>query len=85
MVVSIFDDLFHKKGPLLVILVLGMIRPSESGSYLLYMTNDLKNDAMTFSKAAEKFGKFLGNDIVTQENSFSYQQTYQDVIDKAGY
>jgi hypothetical protein len=29
----IFDDPFHKKGPVLVILVPGMIQPSGSGSF----------------------------------------------------
>ena len=53
--------------------------------YQMYKATDLKNDAMTFAKAAEKFGKILGNEIITYGNSFSYQQTYQDVIDKAGY
>jgi len=46
---------------------------------------DLKDDAMKFAKAAEKFGKILGNDVVTQGNAFSYKQIYQDVVDKAGY
>ena len=54
-------------------------------AHLLYMTNDLKTDAMTFAKAAEKFGKILGNEIVTFANSVSYKQSYQNVIDKAGY
>jgi hypothetical protein len=31
----IFDDPFHKKGPVLVILVLEMIQPSGSGSFLV--------------------------------------------------
>ena len=53
--------------------------------YLLYKTTDLKIDAMTFAKTAEKFGKILGNDYVSLGNSFSYKQVYQDVIDKAGY
>ena len=30
-----FDDPFHKKGPILVILVPGMIHPSGSGSYMV--------------------------------------------------
>jgi hypothetical protein len=29
----IFDDPFHKKGPVLVVLVSGMIQPSGSGSF----------------------------------------------------
>ena len=53
--------------------------------YQLYKTNDLKTDAMTFAKTAEKFGKLLGNDYVSQGNSFSYKQIYQDVIGKSGY
>jgi hypothetical protein len=31
----IVDDPFHKKGPVLVILVPGMIQPSGSGSFLV--------------------------------------------------
>ena len=53
--------------------------------YVFYKDNDLKIDAAAFAKAAEKFGKILGNDIVTQGNSYIYQQIYQHVIDKAGY
>jgi hypothetical protein len=53
--------------------------------YILYKAADLKIDAMNFGKAAEKFGKLLGNDIVTQGNTFSYKQYYQEMIDKAGY
>ena len=53
--------------------------------YLFYKDNDLKNDMESFAKAADKFGKFLGNEIVTLGNSVSYKQIYQDVIDKAGY
>jgi hypothetical protein len=53
--------------------------------YQIYKDTDLKIDAMTFAKAAEKFGKILGKEIVTIGNTFSYQQTYQGLIDKAGY
>ena len=53
--------------------------------YQLFQATDLKDDAMTFAKAAEKFGNILGNDFVTQGNSFSYKQTYRKRIDKAGY
>ena len=53
--------------------------------YQLYKTADLKIDTMNFAKAAEKFGKILGNEIVTSGNSFSYKQNYQEKIDKAGY
>ena len=31
----------------------------------MYKTTDLKIDAMTFAKTAEKFGKILGNAVVT--------------------
>jgi hypothetical protein len=53
--------------------------------YQFYKTTDLKIDAMSFAKAAEKFGKILGNDYVSLGNCFSYKQVYQDMIDKAGY
>ena len=52
--------------------------------YQLFQATDLKDDAMTFAKAAEKFGNILGNDIVTRGNSFSYKEMYQK-IEKAGY
>ena len=58
---------------------------AATAGYQFYKAADLKIDAMTFAKAAEKFGNILGNDIVTRGNSFSYKQRYQDVIDKAGY
>ena len=58
---------------------------AATNGYQLYKDTDLKIDAMTFAKAAEKFGKILGNEIVTFANSVSYKQSYQDVIDKAGY
>ena len=50
--------------------------------YIIYKDNYLKIDAMNFAKAAEKFGKILGYEIIKGGN---YKQTYQDVIDKAGY
>jgi len=53
--------------------------------YQFHKAADLKNDAMTFAKAAEKFGKILGKEIVTFGNSFSYKQCYQERVDKAGY
>ena len=58
---------------------------AATNGYQLYKASDLKIDAVTFAKAAEKFGKILGNEIVTFANSVSYKQSYQDVIDKAGY
>ena len=58
---------------------------AATAGYQFYKAADLKIDAMTFAKAAEKFGNILGNDIVTQGNSFSYKQIYQERIDKAGY
>jgi len=53
--------------------------------YIFYKDTDLKIDAMNFAKAAEKFGKILGNDFVTRGNTFSYKQCYQERVDKAGY
>jgi len=58
---------------------------AATAGYQFYKAADLKIDAMTFAKAAEKYGNILGNDFVTRGNSFSYKQRYQDVIDKAGY
>ena len=53
--------------------------------YLMFKDTDLKIDAMNFGRAAEKFGKLLGNEIVTIGNSVSHQQCYQERVDKAGY
>ena len=47
-----------------------------------YRAADLKDDARAFAKAAEKFGKILGNDIANTEN---IKKVYTDLIDKAGY
>ena len=47
-----------------------------------YSAADLKDDARAFAKAAEKFGKILGNDIATPEK---IKKVYTDLIDKAGY
>merc|ERR1719483_266291 len=54
--------------------------------YQLYKTAELKIDARNFAKAAEKFGKILGNDIVFKPDNLNYyKQHYQNCIDKSGY
>ena len=53
--------------------------------YQMYKADDLKIDAMNFAKTAEKFGKFLGNEIVTQGNPNFYKKIYKDLVDKKGY
>ena len=49
------------------------------------LTEDLKIDAMNFAKAAEKFGKILGTEIVTRGNPNNYKKDYKDMVDKQGY
>ena len=49
------------------------------------LTEDLKMDAMNFAKAAEKFGKILGTEIVTRGNPNHYKKDYKDMVDKQGY
>ena len=49
------------------------------------LTEDLKMDAMNFAKAAEKFGKILGIEIVTRGNPNNYKKDYKDMVDKQGY
>jgi hypothetical protein len=71
--------------PHVLFLMLDQGFDAATTGYQFYKTTDLKIDAIIFAKAAEKFGKFLGNDYVSLGNSFSYKQVYQDVIDKAGY
>ena len=47
-----------------------------------YSAADLKDDARAFAKATEKFGKILGNNIVTPGK---IKKVYTDLIDKTGY
>ena len=47
-----FDDPFHKKGPVLVILVLGMIQPSGSGIFLMCRAVEV-DEASEVAEAAE--------------------------------
>jgi len=54
--------------------------------YQMYKTAELKIDARNFAKAAEKFGKILGNDVVFKPDGLNYyKQHYQNEIDKSGY
>ena len=54
--------------------------------YQMYKTAELKIDAGNFAKAAEKFGKIMGNDIVFKPDGLNYyKQHYQNEIDKSGY
>ena len=53
--------------------------------YQMYKSDDLKIDAMNFAKAAEKFGKILGNEIVTGGNPNFYKEIYKNFVDKEGY
>merc|ERR550534_1726806 len=54
--------------------------------YQMYKTAELKIDAGNFAKAAEKFGKILGNDVVFKPDGLNYyKQHYQNEIDKSGY
>ena len=53
--------------------------------YQFYEATDLKIDAMTFAKAAEKVGKLLGNGFATQGDPNYYKKIYQEFIDETGY
>lgn len=53
--------------------------------YQMYKAADLKIDAMNFAKAAEKFGKILGIEIVTKGNPNNYKKAYKHLVDKQGY
>jgi len=46
--------------------------------YQLYKDADLKMDAVDFAKAAEKFGKFVGDAIVTRGKPNYWQEIYQN-------
>ena len=53
--------------------------------YLMYKADDLKIDAMNFAKAAEKFGKNLGNEILAEGNPNFYKERYKILVDEEGY
>ena len=46
--------------------------------YLWYKDADLKMDAMNFAKAAEKFGKFVGDAVVFRGKPNYWKEIYQD-------
>ena len=46
--------------------------------YQFYKTTDLKIDAMSFAKAAEKFGKFVGDAVVTRGKPNYWKEIYQN-------
>ena len=47
--------------------------------YRLYGDASLKKEAENFAKAAEKFGKFVGHDVVTRGEPSYWKQIYQDI------
>jgi hypothetical protein len=51
---------------------------AASVGYLLYKDADLKMDAVNFAKAAEKFGKFVGDAVVTRGKPNYCKEIYQD-------
>ena len=54
--------------------------------YQMYKTAEFKIDAGNFARAAEKFGKIMGNDVVFKPDGLNYyKQHYQNEIDKSGY
>ena len=46
--------------------------------YLLYKTTDLKMEAETFAKAADKFGKILGYEVVNENDSKRWKKRYKN-------
>ena len=50
--------------------------------YQMYKTDDLK---INFAKTAEKFGKVLGNEIVTRGNPNNYKKIYKDLVQLCAY
>ena len=49
-----------------------------SFGYQLYKDADLKMDAVNFAKAAEKFGKFVGDAVVTRGKPNYWKEIYQN-------
>ena len=60
-----------------VLLVQGAFDAARFG-YQLYKDADLKMDAENFAKAAEKFGKILGNAVVTRGKPNYWKEIYQN-------
>ena len=47
--------------------------------YQLYWTEDLKSDAENFAKAAEKFGKVIGDALVTGGKPTYWKEKYENL------
>ena len=73
------DGKTHNFHPYLLFLLLseGAFTAATVG-YQLHKDADLKMEAVTFAKAAEKFGKFVGDAVVTRGKPNYWQEIYQN-------
>ena len=68
----------QKIQPLFLFRLLDRAFDTASFGYQLYKDADLKMDAVDFAKAAEKFGKFVGDAVVTRGKPNYWQEIYQN-------
>ena len=68
----------QKIQPLVLYKLLDRAFEIASFGYQLYKDADLKMDAVDFAKAAEKFGKFVGDAVVTRGKPNYWQEIYQN-------
>ena len=68
----------QKIQPLVLYKLLDRAFEIASFGYQLYKDADLKMDAVNFAKAAEKFGKFVGDAVVTRGKPNYWKEIYQD-------
>jgi hypothetical protein len=52
---------------------------AASVGYFLYKLPQFKSDAENFAKAVDKFGKFVGNEIVTRGQPDQWKQRFQNL------
>ena len=68
----------QKIQPLFLYKLLDRAFDTASFGYQLYKDADLKMEALAFAKAAEKFGKFVGNAVVSRGKPNYWKEIYEN-------
>jgi len=81
--VSLYKEMYkvgktQKIKPYFLYNLLDLAFETATFGYQLYKDADLKMDAVNFAKAAEKFGKFVGDAVVTRGKPNYWQEIYQN-------
>jgi len=81
--VSLYKEMYkvgkiQKIQPYFLFILLDRAFDTATFGYQLYKDADLKMDAVNFAKAAEKFGKFVGDAVVTLGKPNYWKEVYQN-------